>query len=208
MKRIHIKICGITQIKQATAISQLGVDALGFILYPGSPRYIPPLQIRGIINTLPPFLKTVGVFVNEPVDSMVDIMQQSGLDLAQLSGDESVTTCQQLTEKGINWIPTIRIRGAKDLDAVDFYPGRHILLDAWSKDAYGGTGKAFDWQTLDRVQDRSKIILAGGINAENVQNAIKTVRPYGLDVSSGVEESPGVKSLDKIKALLENIITA
>ncbi len=205
MKQVRIKICGITQIEQAIAISQLRVDALGFILYPGSPRYISPEKIRKIVEALPPFIKTVGVFVNEPVDSLVAIMQSSGLDLAQLSGNESVTYCHQLTDKGINWIQSFRIRGIEDLDEISMYPGRYILLDAWSKGAYGGTGKTFDWNMLDQIQDRSRIVLAGGLNADNVETAIREVKPCSLDISSGVEESPGVKSMEKIITLLDRM---
>ena len=205
MKRVRVKICGITIKEQALAIAALNVDALGFILYQKSPRYIKPNKIRSIINVLPPFVKTVGVFVNESIADLTEIMLQSGLDLAQLSGDESPDYCRQLTENGISWIRSFRIRDPADLDQTALFPANYILLDAWSDKDFGGTGKTFDWHIIDQLPDRYEIILAGGINIENVEKAIKSVQPYGIDVSSGVEESPGVKSIEKVKALLKRI---
>ncbi|MBT3225938.1 MAG: phosphoribosylanthranilate isomerase [Deltaproteobacteria bacterium] len=205
MKRVRVKICGITIKEQALAIAALNVDALGFILYQKSPRYIKPNKIRSIINVLPPFVKTVGVFVNESIADLTEIMLQSGLDLAQLSGDESPDYCRQLTENGISWIRSFRIRDPADLDQTALFPANYILLDAWSDKDFGGTGKTFDWHIIDQLPDRYEIILAGGINLENVEKAIKSVQPYGIDVSSGVEESPGVKSIEKVKALLKRI---
>ena len=205
MKRVRVKICGITIKEQALAIAALNVDALGFILYQKSPRYIKPNKIRSIINVLPPFVKTVGVFVNESIADLTEIMLQSGLDLAQLSGDESPDYCRQLPENGISWIRSFRIRDPADLDQTALFPANYILLDAWSDKDFGGTGKTFDWHIIDQLPDRYEIILAGGINLENVEKAIKSVQPYGIDVSSGVEESPGVKSIEKVKALLKRI---
>ena len=205
MKRVRVKICGITIKEQALAIAALNVDALGFILYQKSPRYIKPNKIRSIINVLPPFVKTVGVFVNESIADLTEIMLQSGLDLAQLSGDESPDYCRQLTENGISWIRSFRIRDPADLDQTALFPANYILLYAWSDKDFGGTGKTFDWHIIDQLPDRYEIILAGGINLENVEKAIKSVQPYGIDVSSGVEESPGVKSIEKVKALLKRI---
>ena len=206
----RVKICGITQIEQAVAISQMRVDALGFILYPKSPRYIAPDKIKPIINALPPFTKTVGVFVNEPAEVIENIMKVAGLDVAQLSGDEPPETFQELTVKGVNWIKTVRIRKEEDLQQLSQsqYSNHYLLLDAWSKEAYGGTGKTLDWDRLNLLQDRSRIILAGGLNAENIATAIRKVRPYGVDLSSGVEISPGIKSISKVKALLDSIEAA
>jgi len=150
-------------------------------------------------------VKTVGVFVNESIADLTEIMLQSGLDLAQLSGDESPDYCRQLTENGISWIRSFRIRDPADLDQTALFPANYILLDAWSDKDFGGTGKTFDWHIIDQLPDRYEIILAGGINLENVEKAIKSVQPYGIDVSSGVEESPGVKSIEKVKALLKRI---
>lgn len=205
MKQVQVKICGITLQEQAIAISHLGVDALGFILYPKSPRYLAPEKIREIVKSLPPFIKTVGVFVNETAADMSDLVRASGVDLAQLSGDEPPETCRQLTELGINWIKALRVKEAADIKRVKEYPGSHFLLDAWSDDEYGGTGKTFDWGILEEMPERSGIVLAGGLNADNVQQAIRDVQPYGLDISSGVEESPGIKAIDKVQLLMKRI---
>jgi phosphoribosylanthranilate isomerase len=205
MKRVQVKICGITIMEQATAIAAQNVDALGFILYKKSPRYIKPDKIRSIISVLPPFVKTVGVFVNESLENLIEIMLQSGLDLAQLSGDESPEYCRQLTEKRINWIRSFRIRDSADLEQTTLFQNNFILLDAWSDEAFGGTGKTFDWDMIDKLPNRFEIILAGGINIENVANAIETIQPYGIDISSGVEEAPGIKSIEMVKALMKRI---
>ena len=205
MKRVRVKICGITIPEQATAIAALNIDALGFILYKESPRYIKPDKIRSIINILPPFVKTVGVFVNESLENLRKIMLETGLDLAQLSGDESSNYCRQLSELGINWIRAFRIRNSADLEQTSHFQTNFVLLDAWSDDAFGGTGKTFSWDLIDKLPNRFEIILAGGITIDNVANAIKTVQPYGIDISSGVEESPGIKSIEMVKTLLKQI---
>lgn len=205
MNRIRVKICGITNKKQALAISALNVDALGFILYPLSPRYISPENVRSIVHVLPPFTKTVGVFVNEPAANLKAVMLQSGLDLAQLSGDESPDYCRQLTNNGVAWIRSFRIRSPADLEQISLFSNDYILLDTWSDKVFGGTGKAFDWNFIQQLPDRFKIILAGGINIDNAEKAIKDIQPYGLDISSGVEEAPGIKSVEMVKTLLSRI---
>jgi phosphoribosylanthranilate isomerase len=205
MKRVRVKICGITDIEQAKTIAALNVDALGFILYKKSPRYVTAEKTRSIIHALPPFVKTVGVFVNEPLENLNEIMVQTGLDLAQLSGDESPAYCQQLNEKRINWIRSFRIKDSADLEETALFQANFILLDAWSDSAFGGTGKTFEWAILDTLPPHFQVILAGGININNVEKAIKTVRPYGIDISSSVEEAPGIKSIKKVKALLKRI---
>jgi len=205
MKRVKVKICGITSREQALAIAALDVDALGFVLYQKSPRYIAPEKIQSIVQGLPPFTKSVGVFVNEPLENLIAVMQKSGLDVAQLSGDESVDYCQRLTQNNVSWLRSFRIREPSDIDPIGLFPARYILLDAWSDNAYGGTGKTFDWNLVHRLSGQFEIILAGGINAENAEMAIRKVQPYGLDISSGVEDAPGIKSLDRVKILLDRI---
>lgn len=200
-----VKICGITTKEQGIKIAEFGADALGFILYPKSPRYITPKEVFDIVQYLPPFTKTVGVFVNESIDDLTSIMKESRLDVAQLSGDESSEYCFELTKKGVNWLKCIRVKDKADLQAINAYHSNYILLDAWSKEEYGGTGKSFDWSLIQPERNEFKTILAGGISVDNVQEAIKAVRPYGIDVSSGVEERPGVKSLEKVKALLAKL---
>ncbi|MCP4751787.1 MAG: phosphoribosylanthranilate isomerase [Proteobacteria bacterium] len=205
MKRAKIKICGLTIKEQAVEIAAFGVDALGFILYPPSPRYIEPEKIRTILVDLPPLVKTLGVFVDEPLAKVVETIRRTGLDTAQLSGAESPEYCLSLTEQGISWIKSFRVRDNLDESLLNRYPTRYFLLDAWSEKEYGGTGKTFDWNIADGIDKKYEIILAGGITVDNVDKAIRQIRPYGIDVSSGVETSPGIKSLEKVAQLMDRI---
>ncbi len=208
MRKTRIKICGITQKEQAEEIAELPVDAMGFILYQKSSRYVSPDKIRDMLVDLPPFLKTVGVFVNESISEISSIINSTGLSLAQLSGDESPEYCRSLTESNIPWMKAIRIRNQNSLDIVPSFGASYVLLDAWSEDEYGGTGKSFDWKLLQKLDDLSGIILAGGITPDNAGAAVSLVRPYAVDVSSGVEVRPGVKNIDKVKQLIRVVSDA
>lgn len=202
MRPVKVKICGLTIKEQALEIADLGVDALGFILYPQSKRYIAPQAVKEIIRELPPFVKTVGVFVNEEQKKLREIFFETGLDLVQLHGEESPEDCFTLQEEGIPVIKAFRVKEKLDGALFAQYPLRNILLDAWSEKEYGGTGKQLDWDRVGRDHHSFRLILAGGLTPENIVSAIKKVRPYAIDVSSGVEESPGIKSIPKVKALL------
>lgn len=205
MTRPKIKICGITTVNQAKKIAVMEVNALGFILYKKSPRYIAPTKVMEILQMLPPFIKSVGVFVDEPIDKISNIYQTSGLDTVQLSGHETPEYCQELSQRGVSWIKSFRIKNDVDEEELERYGKDYILLDAWSADEFGGTGKTFDWKLIENLQQKFKIILAGGINPDNVVKAIRLLEPYAIDVSSGVETSPGVKSLGKIKQLITRV---
>lgn len=205
MRRVKVKICGITLKEQALEIASLAVDAMGFVLYPASPRYVNPETVGDILKELPPFLKTVGVFVDEVLEKLVEITRKTGLDLVQLNGNESPKYCNLLTLQGISWIKVFRIKDSLDEHAWSIYPSRYFLLDAWSVKDYGGTGKTFSWDLAAEASKNYQIILAGGINSDNIENAISQVKPYGIDVSSGVETAPGIKSIKKINQLLANI---
>ncbi len=199
MRTPKLKICGITIKEQGKAIAELGADALGFVLYPKSPRYITPEDIKQIVFDLPPFVKTVGVFVNETVDTVATLMKRTGLDLVQLSGDESKEYCDSLSSLSIPWIKGFRMKDETSIAQLSSFQNRYLLLDAWSDDEYGGTGQVFDWTLLKHgMIDNQKLVLAGGINATNVKKAIDQFKPYAIDISSGVEEKPGVKSLEKV----------
>lgn len=200
-----IKICGLTQKKQALEIARLGINAMGFILYPPSPRFIALDILQSITSELPPFCKSVGVFVNKPINDLITLFHQSGLELAQLHGEETPEYCNELSNQGVSWIKTIRLKSRDDLKKIDDYSGDQFLLDAWSQNEYGGTGKTIDWSLAKEATLRADIILAGGITPKNISEAIKEVAPYGIDVSSGVEISPGVKSMDKVVQLLNQI---
>jgi phosphoribosylanthranilate isomerase len=200
-----VKICGITLLDQAVEISSLGVDALGFISYPPSPRYIEPTKIKEIISQIPSLVKTIGVFVDEELVKIKEIVEKTRLDLVQLHGDESPEYCQTLTTLKIPWIKAFRVRKQLNLELLNRYKSRNFLLDTWSAEEYGGSGKVFDWSLAQPAAERFNIILAGGINHENVTDAIQQVKPYALDISSGVESEPGIKSMDKVRTLLRKI---
>ena len=195
MKHIKVKICGITTVEQAIEIAALPVNTLGFICYPKSPRYIPPAKIKEICQQMPPFVQTVGVFVNESAEHMIEVYQQTGLGMVQLHG---------LTAAAVPWIKAIVIKAEEDLQQISDYNLRYVLLDAYCPEEKGGTGKKFDWSLAQKASANSdcKIILAGGIGPENIAEAAKEVQPYGVDLSSSVEVSKGVKDIAKIKELL------
>ncbi len=197
-----IKICGITSIEDATLAAGLGADALGFIFYSGSKRYIDPDTAREIISALPPFLTKVGVFVNQGVEEISDIQEKTGINVVQLHGDETAEFCSSLSS---TIIKAIRVKDISDLESLAQYPVQAILLDTYSDTEYGGTGKSFDWGILDNKSISQNIILSGGLNPDNVAEAVRIVKPYAIDVSSGVEAEPGKKDHEKVKKFIEAI---
>jgi phosphoribosylanthranilate isomerase len=205
MTTVKIKICGLTRLQQAIEIAMLGVDAIGFVLYPPSPRYVDIKTVRSIVDQLPPLVKTVGVFVNELPETVTKIVRQCRLDLAQLSGDETPSECIDLDRRGIRWIKALRIDHTFSPALLDDYPAHCFLFDARSSQSFGGTGQTFDWHLLNQIRDSHRIILAGGINDTNVDAAIRRLRPYAIDVSSGVELAPGIKSIDRIHQLIASV---
>jgi len=197
-----IKICGITNMEDAQAAADFGADALGFIFYKQSKRYIDPEVAKRIISALPPFLTTVGVFVNQDLDEICEIKEMTGIQVAQLHGDEGSEFASLLP---LEVIKAVRVKDKSDLDRVAQYSAQAILFDTYSDIEYGGTGKSFDWGILNGMSSTKKIILSGGLNPENVLEAIKIVKPYAVDVSSGVEIAPGKKDHKKIKKFIEAI---
>jgi phosphoribosylanthranilate isomerase len=201
---IRVKICGITNYQDASNAVKLGVHALGFIFAP-SPRQITPDKAREIICAIPPFVKTVGVFVNEDPDTIRKIIQFCGLDLVQLHGDESPDLCHELMPYSIK---AFRIKNQDSLLSVMPYLGkiRAVLFDAFSEEKRGGTGKTFDWDLAKKGKDLGvPVILSGGLTPSNIEQAISTVRPFAVDVNSGVEDSPAKKSPTLMKRLMETI---
>lgn len=201
---MRIKICGITNVEDAEVAVTSGADALGFVMYRKSPRWVDPTVARAIIAGLPPFVVPVGVFVNEEVGRVRTLMDECGFALAQLHGDESAAYCQTL---GRPVLKALRLKDRGTFLALAEFQGRAnvrgFLIDAFSDHSYGGTGQTVDW-TLAREAARSApVILAGGLKPTNVTEAIKIVRPYGVDISSGVEKSPGKKDPDKVKAFID-----
>jgi phosphoribosylanthranilate isomerase len=196
---IRIKICGITNLDDARAAVDEGADAIGFIFYSKSPRVISFRKAGEIVRALPPFVSSVGVFVNESEVNIREAVKEANLTHVQLHGEESPLFCQQL---GLNVIKAFRIEVPEDLDPIKDFSVRGILLDSCQKAQYGGTGKSFDWKMLSRFSPGKPIILSGGLNAENVREAIELCSPYAVDVSSGVERSPGIKEGDKMKRFI------
>jgi len=205
--RTKVKICGLTTLEDARFVSGALADYLGFIFYPESPRYIEPAKAGAIINWLEGPGK-VGVFVNQPLDDVNSIAKQTGIDYVQLHGNESPDYCA-LVEKPI--IKAFHIEQDTDpselisriepyLDQVEY-----LLFDTKSDTDWGGTGQTFDWHILDEISNDKPFFLSGGLNAKNVQDAIQTVQPYAVDLSSGLEESPGLKDFDKIELFFDKM---
>ncbi len=202
--RLRIKICGITLFDDALLAVELGADALGFIFYPKSPRYLAPDAARAIIDRLPPFVTTVAVIVNETVETARQILAVSGCSMAQLHGDESPAFLRELARPAIR---ALSVSSVADLSALAGYDHtRAFLLDTRVAGLHGGTGQTFDW-TIARDAKRfgKPIILAGGISPENVADAVRIVEPYAVDLSSSVERAPGRKDPEQLKALFAAI---
>ncbi len=197
----RIKICGITNSEDALLAAQLGADALGFVFYSQSSRYVEAEQVRSIVRLLPPFISTVGLFVNETASRVREIMDFCQLDIAQLHGDEVKA---DVGLGGRRIIRALRVRDEASLEGIENLENHTVLLDAWVKDRMGGTGRTFDWSLAARVAGTYRILLAGGLTPDNVAEAIRTVRPYGVDVSSGVELSPGRKDPEKLAEFIRN----
>ena len=197
---ISVKICGITRFEDAAEAVKLGANALGYILT-SSPRQISPEKARDIIGSLPPFVKSVGVFVNESPATIRDITDLCGLDLVQLHGDESPDLCKEFMPYTMK---ALRIKDDSIIPSIESYRGkvRALLLDTYVKNKPGGTGKTFDWDLAVKIKAFNiPIILSGGLGPNNIEDAIKTIRPYGVDINSGVEESPGKKSHELLREL-------
>lgn len=203
---VKVKVCGITNAEDAWAAVEAGADALGFIFYEQSPRYVVPAVASRIIAELPPLIVTVGVFVNEGMATVRSIMDTCGLAMAQLHGDENASYCHELSRPSMK---ALRLKDRGSLLALAEYQGRGgvrgFVLDTFSELTYGGTGQVTDWALAADVAKSTRILLAGGLTPENVTEAIRAVRPYGVDVSSGVEAAPGKKDPAKIRAFLEAV---
>ncbi len=203
---IRIKICGITTFQDAKAAVSFGAHALGFILVRKSPRYVDPDRVRDIVRQLPPFVQSVGVFVNEDPGRVGELISHCGLDLVQFHGEESPSCCKRFETRAVK---AFRVKGIDILDEIRAYEGsvRAVLLDSWSSGAHGGTGKSFDWSIARRVVEALTVpvILAGGLDVSTVSKAISLARPFGVDVSSGVEKAPGIKDRELVKEFIKKV---
>lgn len=206
LNRCKVKICGITNLEDAAVAVEAGADALGFICYRKSPRYVEAAVVKRIVASLPPLVMPVGVFVNGDSATVRTVMDNCGLALAQLHGDETAAYCQEL---GRPVMKALRLKDRGSFLALAEFQGRAgvrgFVLDAFSEKAYGGTGQVIDWGLAAEAAKAATILLAGGLTPENVAEAIRAVRPYGVDVSSGVESAPGKKDHGKVRALLQAV---
>ena len=198
---VKVKICGITNAPDAIAAAEAGADVVGFVFHEQSPRFVSIEAAAEITRDLPPHLLKAGVFVNAPEDFVARAIQQCGLNLLQFHGDETPDYCIQF---GPLSIKAFRIRNGDSLEVLKDFKTEAFLLDAYSPSQRGGTGETFNWKLAVEAQKFGRpIFLAGGLRPENVAEAVRQVRPYGVDVSSGVEKAPRMKDHGKIKAFLE-----
>lgn len=196
---VRVKICGITSLRDALDAVACGADALGFVFYERSPRRIAPEEAAAIIAALPPLVSKVGVFVDSGLAEITDIVSFCKLDLVQLHGEESPELCEALFPRVIK---AFRVAGSGGLADIGKYRASAYLLDTYVPDAVGGTGQTFDWEGARAISAAYRVILAGGLTPGNVQQAIQVVNPYGVDVSTGVEASPGRKDIALMRAFI------
>jgi phosphoribosylanthranilate isomerase len=201
---LKVKICGITNVEDALAAVKAGADAVGFVFHKESPRRVTSDVVKRIVAQLPPFVLPVGVFVNEDIKIVRDLMDDCGLALAQLHGDEAAAYCDLL---GRPVLKAIRLKDRGSLLSLAEYTGRSrvrgFVLDAFSAVSYGGTGQVTDWSLAAEAARTVPVVLAGGLTPANVAEAVQKVKPYGVDVSSGVESRPGRKDHEKIRAFIK-----
>jgi phosphoribosylanthranilate isomerase len=198
----RIKICGFTRREDLQIAVEAGVDAIGLVFYPPSPRSVTIEQAEALTADLPPFITVTGLFVNATKQEIAETCSRCRLDLIQLHGDESAKECLELPRRVIK---AIRVETEADLAGLDRYPVSGLLLDAKAKGLYGGSGQSFDWSLLSAYNSPAPLILAGGLDPDNVAQAIRQVRPYAVDVSSGVESEPGVKNREKVLGFIQEV---
>lgn len=200
---VRIKICGITRFEDARVAANLGVDALGFNFFKKSPRYITPENAAQIIRQLPPFISRVGIFVDETLPVILETARIASLDTIQLHGSESPDFCNQI------YLPVLKVFSVKpdmDFGILDSYSTAGFLLDTWNGAMHGGSGKTFDWTVAKNICSRfNNVIIAGGLGSSNIEEAISTVHPFGVDINSGVEIMPGVKNPHKMRDVVRVI---
>ena len=207
MKRTRVKICGFTRANDALCAAQLGVDAIGLVFYEPSPRHVTLEQARAIVAALPPFVTVVGLFVNAQQADVNQLIDQLALDVLQFHGDEDQLFCSSFR---LPYIKAVRVQQGSDIiqAAQTFSDAQGLLLDAWHPDVQGGTGLQFDWSIVADVLTQELVlplILAGGLDAENIYTAIETTQPYAVDVSSGVESAKGIKDSLRMTDFLKEV---
>lgn len=209
MLRTRVKMCGTTSDKDANKAVLCGVDALGFIFYEKSSRDVSPDTARDIIVDLPPLLDLVGVFVNRQITEVIEIVKYAGLNHVQLHGEESPDYCRKLSSElpSCNIMKAFRVGSTTTREEFSPYNDvvKGFLLDTYVKNELGGTGRVFDWNIVSGLKLQRPVILAGGLNPDNVAAAITTLRPYGIDINSGVETQPGKKDHSRLELLMDRV---
>ena len=203
---VRVKICGITNLEDATAAIDFGADALGFVFFKGSPRYVTVEQAAAIVCKLSAFVTTVGVFVDESPEIISSAISGAGIDVVQLHGEEKTEACRFSRRS----IKAIRIKSIDSLEPLKNFKDlvSAFLLDAYAPNTLGGTGRIFNWDIAVEAKQFGRIILAGGLTPDNIQDAVRHVRPYGVDVSSGVEQEKGKKDHQKMRLFIERARTS
>jgi phosphoribosylanthranilate isomerase len=201
-----IKICGITRIEDALAAAHCGANAIGLVFYGKSPRDVTPVRAAEILRAMPPFVTSVGLFVDAPADEVAQTLAVARVDLLQFHGDETPGYCRQF---GVPYLKALRVRPGADLlqYARDYHHAKALLLDAFVEGLHGGTGATFDWALIPKNLSLP-VVLSGGLTPHNVTAAVKAVRPWAVDVSSGVEKSKGIKDAAKIAAFVTGVRNA
>ncbi|UOH75512.1 phosphoribosylanthranilate isomerase [Acinetobacter schindleri] len=207
--RTRAKICGITRVEDVHAVVNAGCDAIGFVFYPPSPRSVTLAQAEILIQTVPAYVQTVGLFVNSSVDEIQTILKTVPLDILQFHGDETPEQCQSIARQvGRRWYKAIQVKPGLDVVAeIQKYQdagASAVLLDAWHPDLKGGTGHSFDWTTFPKLN--IPLILAGGLNPDNIEQAILTTHAYAVDVSGGVESAKGIKDQQLIERFMQGVL--
>lgn len=201
--RTRVKICGITNAVDALNAIKYGADAIGLVFYASSPRFVTISQAQQIVAAIPPFVSVVGLFVNAPTTEIEAVISQVRIDVLQFHGDETAAECERIK---LPYLKAIRVKSDTNLlqCEVEFGSAKALLLDTYSETAFGGTGHVFNWELIPKGMTKP-IILAGGLNPENVADAIKQVQPYAVDVSGGVEASKAIKDAARIAAFMQAV---
>lgn len=205
-KETKVKICGITNEEDLFKAAYYGAWAVGFIFHKKSPRYISPSRVKRLMKSVPPFVTPVGVFVNLPEGAVREITRFTGIQTLQFHGDETPDYCGRFKTSKV--IKAFRVSYDFNFDSVKKYPVDAYLFDTYKEGVEGGTGEAFNWDLFKGAKFNKPVILSGGLNAENLSDALKIVQPYAVDVSSGVEKSPGLKDPKKIRQFMEVVRTS
>jgi phosphoribosylanthranilate isomerase len=207
--KVRVKFCGITSVEDRDSAIIAGADAIGLVFFKDSPRFVTLEKAERIVKDMPPFVSVIGVFVNEDLRFIEECVERCSLNAVQMHGDEDIKYClkfKSLKLKGVKLIKGIRVKDRESLAAIENCPSDAVILDAYKKGLYGGTGEGFDRSLAIIAKEYGKnIIISGGLTPDNVYNVIKEIKPYGVDVSSGIESSPGRKNIELMERFIAEV---